>query len=123
MKNSVTDYTVTTVIVFVVIVFGTYPTQDVDRGELVATDIYFDHVELTENPLKVLLITNKYVLLFPSACMCQGVTVVVLCVCVCVCVCVCIHSELPIKGLGVQGQPVVIWCSVFLLAAVAAVTI
>ena len=33
------------------------------------------------------------------------------------------HSELPIKGLGVQGQPVVIWCSVFLLAAVAAVTI
>ena len=34
-----------------------------------------------------------------------------------------IHSELPIKGLGVQGQPVVIWCSVFLLAAVAAVTI
>ena len=51
-------------------------------------------------------------------------------VCVCVCVCVWvhwwlsgIHSELPIKGLGVQGQPVVIWCSVFLLAAVAAVTI
>ena len=34
-----------------------------------------------------------------------------------------IHSELPFKGLGVQGQPVVIWCSVFLLAAVAAVTI
>ena len=35
-----------------------------------------------------------------------------------------IHSELPIKkGFGVQGQPVVIWCSVFLLAAVAAVTI
>ena len=34
-----------------------------------------------------------------------------------------IHSELPIKGLGVQGQPEVIWCSVFLLAAVAAVTI
>ena len=34
-----------------------------------------------------------------------------------------IHSELPIKGLEVQGQPVVIWCSVFLLAAVAAVTI
>ena len=33
------------------------------------------------------------------------------------------HSELPIKGLVVQGQPVVIWCSVFLLAAVAAVTI
>ena len=23
------------------------------------------------------------------------------------------HSELPIQGLGVQGQPVVIWCSVF----------
>ena len=35
-------------------------------------------------------------------------------------VCVC---ELPIEGLVVQGQPVVIWCSVFLLAAVAAVTI
>ena len=33
------------------------------------------------------------------------------------------HSELPIEGLVVQGQPVVIWCSVFLLAAVAAVTI
>ena len=52
---------------------------------------------------------------------------VCVCMCVCVCVCVCvlsgIHSELPIKGLGVQGQPVVIWCSVFLLAAVAAVTI
>ena len=56
-------------------------------------------------------------------------------VCVCVCVgggCVWggvhwwlngIHSELPIKGLGVQGQPEVIWCSVFLLAAVTAVTI
>ena len=55
---------------------------------------------------------------------------------VCVCVCVWggggggvhwglngIHSELPIKGLGVQGHPEVIWCSVFLLAAVAAVTI
>ena len=46
-----------------------------------------------------------------------------MCVCVggggggwCVCVCVC-------EGLVVQGQPVVIWCSVFLLAAVAAVTI
>ena len=56
------------------------------------------------------------------------------CVCVCVCVSVCLsvrvhwwlsgmHSELPIEGLVVQGQPVVIWCSVFLLAAVAAVTI
>ena len=58
-----------------------------------------------------------------------------MCVCVCgcvgVCVCGCvwvhwwlsgIHSERPIKGLGVQGQPVVIWCSVFLLAAVAAVS-
>ena len=51
------------------------------------------------------------------------------CVCVCVCVCVWVHwwlsgfrTELPIKGFGVQGQPVVIWCSVFLLAAVAAVT-
>ena len=43
-------------------------------------------------------------------------------VCVCVCVCVCVHV-LPIEGLVVQGQPVVIWCSVFLLAAVAAVTI
>ena len=66
-------------------------------------------------------------------CMCVRVRI---CVCVCVCgffVCVCaqwvhwwlsgIHSELPIKGLGVQGQAVVIWCSVFLLAAVAAVTI
>ena len=28
-----------------------------------------------------------------------------------------IHSELPIKGLGVQGQPVVIWCSVFSLSS------
>ena len=46
--------------------------------------------------------------------------------CVCVRVCVWLsgmHSELPIEGLVVQGQPVVIWCSVFLLAAVAAVTI
>ena len=62
-------------------------------------------------------------------CVCVCVCVRVrACVCVCVCVCVHwwlsgIHSELPIKGLGVQGQPVVIWCSVFLLAAVAAVTI
>ena len=54
-------------------------------------------------------------------CMCVCVRA---CVRVCVCVCVSgIHSELPIKGLVVQGQPVVIWCSVFLLAAVAAVTI
>ena len=51
------------------------------------------------------------------------------CVSVCVCACVChwwlsgMHCELPIEGLVVQGQPVVIWCSVFLLAAVAAVTI
>ena len=56
------------------------------------------------------------------------VYVFVLCVYVCVCVWIHwwlsgIHSELPIKGLGVQGQPVVIWYSVFLLAAVAAVTI
>ena len=67
-----------------------------------------------------------------SACMCMcvcGVRVVCVCVCACgVCVCVCVwlsgmHSELPIEGLVVQGQPVVIWCSVFLLAAVAAVTI
>ena len=66
-------------------------------------------------------------------CVCESVCVYVcvsVCVCVCVCVCVWVHwwligiqSELPIKGLGVQGQPVVIWCSVFLLAAVAAVTI
>ena len=68
-------------------------------------------------------------------CVCGLCVCVCLCVCV-VCVCVCvggeggvhwwlsgIHSELPIKRLGVQGQPVVIWCSVFLLAAVAAVTI
>ena len=64
--------------------------------------------------------------------LCVSVSVCV-CVCMCVSVCVCgggvhwwlsgIHSELPIKVLGVQGQPVVIWCSVFLLAAVAAVTI
>ena len=60
-------------------------------------------------------------------CVCVHVSV---CVCVCVCVCVWVHwwlsgmhSELPIEGLVVQGQPVVIWCSVFLLAAVAAVTI
>ena len=52
------------------------------------------------------------------ACVCE-----VSCVCVCVAEWYCIHSELPFKGLGVQGQPVVIWCSVFLLAAVAAVTI
>ena len=73
------------------------------------------------------------------------VCVLYMCMYVCVCVCVCaracvhacvracvlpthttlvaMHSELPIKGLGVQSQPVVIWCSVFLLAAVAAVTI
>ena len=62
---------------------------------------------------------------------CVYVCVCVVCVCVRVCVlCVWVHwwlsgmhSELPIKGLVVQGQPVVIWCSVFLLAAVAAVTI
>ena len=54
---------------------------------------------------------------------CVCVCVWCVCVCVwCVCVCVCV-SELPIEGLVVQGQPVVIWCSVFLLAAVAAVTI
>ena len=49
---------------------------------------------------------------------------ILLLVCVFVCVCVWwlsgIHSELHIKGLGVQGQLVVIWC---FLAAVAAVTI
>ena len=49
-------------------------------------------------------------------CVCVHVCVRVclhLCVCVCMCVCVWIHwwlsgihSELPIKGLGVQGQPV-----------------
>ena len=58
-------------------------------------------------------------------CVCMYVCV---CLCLCVCVCVCvwlsgIHSEVPIKGFGVQGQPVVFWCSVFLLAAVVAVTI
>ena len=53
----------------------------------------------------------------------SGVSVFNLRMCVCVCVCVGMHSELPIEGLVVQGQPVVIWCSVFLLAAVAAVTI
>ena len=77
------------------------------------------------------------------SCVCVCVCVCVCCVCVvCVCVCVCcvcvlcvcvrawihwwlsgIHSELPMKRFGVQGQPVVIWCSVFLLAAVDAVTI
>ena len=58
----------------------------------------------------------------PTACECVRICVCI-CVCVreCMCVCVCacawwlsgIHSELPIKGLGVQGQPVVIWRSVF----------
>ena len=52
-----------------------------------------------------------------------GCVCVCVCVGVCVCVCVCvwvhwwlsgIHSELPIERLVVQGQPVVIWCSVFL---------
>ena len=33
------------------------------------------------------------------------------------------RSELMSEGVSVCGQPVVIWCSVFLLAAVAAVTI
>ena len=61
-------------------------------------------------------------------CVCECVRACA-CECVCVCACVCMwwlsgmHSELPIEGLVVQGQPVVIWCSVFLLAAVAAVTI
>lgn len=34
----------------------------IDNGRLVDTDTYFDHLELVENPLKVLLITNKYVM-------------------------------------------------------------
>lgn len=33
--------------------------QDVDRGRLLESDVYFDHIELVESPLKVLLITNK----------------------------------------------------------------
>ena len=33
--------------------------QAVDRGRLLESDVYFDHIELVENPLKVLLITNK----------------------------------------------------------------
>ena len=74
-------------------------------------------------------VNSSFVSVCMHVCECEYV-----CVCMCVCVCVCvyvwvhwrltgIHSELPIKGLGVQGQPVFIWCSVFLLAAVAAVTI
>jgi len=31
----------------------------IDNGRLVDTDTYFDHLELVENPLKVLLITNN----------------------------------------------------------------
>ena len=34
--------------------------QSYDGGRLVDTDIFFDHVELVEEPLKALLITNKY---------------------------------------------------------------
>jgi len=34
----------------------------IDNGRLVDTDTYFDHLELVENPLRVLLITNKYVM-------------------------------------------------------------
>ena len=35
--------------------------QSYDGGRLVDTDIFFDYVELVEEPLKALLITNKYV--------------------------------------------------------------
>ena len=34
--------------------------QSYDGGRLVDTDIFFDYVELVEEPLKALLITNKY---------------------------------------------------------------
>ena len=34
--------------------------QAIDNGRLSESgDVYFDHVELADNPLKVLLITNK----------------------------------------------------------------
>ena len=35
--------------------------QAVDKGQLMEKDMYFDHIELVENPLKVLLITSKCV--------------------------------------------------------------
>lgn len=35
--------------------------QDIDNGRLLETDTYFDHVELIDNPLKVLLITSRLV--------------------------------------------------------------
>ena len=35
--------------------------QNYDGGRLVDTDIFFDYVELVEEPLKALLITNKYI--------------------------------------------------------------
>ena len=34
--------------------------QSYESGRLVDTDIFFDYVELVEEPLKALLITNKY---------------------------------------------------------------
>ena len=34
--------------------------QSYDNGRLVDTDTFFDYVELVEEPLKALLITNKY---------------------------------------------------------------
>lgn len=37
-----------------------FPVQSYDSGRLVDTDIFFDYVELVEEPLKALLITNKY---------------------------------------------------------------
>ena len=64
---------------------------------------------------------------FTVMCVCACV-----CACACACACVCgsvcvggeggwvhcwlsgIHSELPIERLGVQGQSMVIWCSVLL---------
>ena len=54
-------------------------------------------------------------------CVCMSVYVCI-CVCVCVCVCVCIYVLGWFTG-SLVVQPVLIWCSVFLLAAVAAVTV
>ena len=94
--------------------------------------VYYQYVVLRA---ELIATANCFIIIINPWCACTArSTVLGVCVCVCVCVCVyvCvwvhwwlsgIHSELPIKGLGVQGQPVVIWCSVFLLASVAAVTI
>lgn len=33
--------------------------QSFDKGDLVKTDLYFEHIELSDDPLLILLITNK----------------------------------------------------------------